>query len=207
MPLLKLWNSIRGRSASTEPSNEPASAATRSPVAAEPRQSRSRATKGSRLGLFGGSGPHAPLRKLVKPLQAKTVLEISVGDGSRAIAVMQTLANQPAVQPPLRYVAIDQFEMVGGETSLKAFHQALRNEGIRPQVFPESINRGLIRVANTIGTVDLVVVAAKPMEWQTPETLSLLTRVLHEQTVVLYQDEEAWERYAAIATNTIRRAA
>ena len=43
----------------------------------------------------------------------------------------------------------------GGEVTLKQFHQTLRAQNIRPQLFPETIDRGLMRVAHTIGTVDL----------------------------------------------------
>jgi hypothetical protein len=140
---------------------------------------------------------------LVQPLQAATVLEISVGDGSRAIAILQTLGDSQQV----RYVAIDQFEMSGGEVTLKAFHKTMRSEGIRPHVFPEPINRGLLRVANTIGPVDLVIIAAGADQWQTPETLSLLARVTHGETVVLFQDEESWERFEPASPIQASRAA
>ncbi len=104
-------------------------------------------------------------------------------------------------------MAIDQFEMAGGEVTLKAFHKSMRSEGIRPHVFPEPINRGLVSVANTIGPVDLVIIAASQDQWQTPETHSLLARVTHSDTVVLFQDEESWERFEQTTPSQIRRAA
>ena len=167
------------------------------------RGGRSRASKGPRLSLFGGGRQHGSLCRLVKPLQVASVLEISVGDGSRAVEVLAALRNRA----PVRYVAIDQFEMAGGETTLKAFHRKMRTNDIRPQVFPEPIDRGLVRVANTVGAVDLVIIAAEPANWQTPETLSLLARVLHDQTTVLYCDEESWDRYETKVTSSYRRAA
>ena len=225
MPLMKLWNSIFGRSTSVEKSagraqDQPvpsskslAAAASGKSQAAEPdsqkmaiseqRRGRVRASKGTRLSLFGGGRQHGTLCKLVKPLQAAIVLEISVGDGSRAVEVLETLRTPGTV----RYVAIDQFEMAGGDTTLKAFHQKLRTNGIRPQVFPEPIDRGLVRVGNTVGTVDLVIIAAESSGWQTPEILSLLARVLHDQTVVLYREEESWDRYERRTAGSHRRAA
>ncbi len=189
MPLLRIWNSIRGRSTPKETPRQESSANSSTPdVSNSPGR---RPIKSSRLSLFGGGGPHGDLLKLVKPLNARWVLEICVGDGSRAIAIVQTLGSPP----PVRYLAIDQFEMVGGEVTLKAFHQRLRSAGIRGQVFPEPIDRGLVRVANTVGAVDLIVIAAAPEDWQTPETLSLLARVAHPNTVVLYQDDESWDRF------------
>lgn len=209
MPLLKLWNSLVGRSKPAE--DQSAGSAELTVNAAPTAKSASRkstnnggrSTKGLRLSLFGGGGPHGTLCKLVKPLQAKAVLEVSVGDGSRAIAVLEALGTAHKV----RYVAIDQFEMAGGDVTLKAFHKTLRREGIRPQVYPEPINRGLVRVANTIGPVDLVIIAAEQTQWQTPETMSLLARVSHSETVVLFQDEESWERFEPPVQSEIRRAA
>ena len=113
MPLMKLWNSLLGRSApakeqpvrSANPTTDHARLG--GSASRKPTKKSGRSAKGSRLSLFGGGGPHGALRKLVKPLQAKTVLEISVGDGSRAIAVLETLGEAQKV----RYMAIDQFEM------------------------------------------------------------------------------------------------
>lgn len=215
MPLLQLWNSIRRRSKSTteQPARSTRSSADTSSQGAtsnrtaEGRKSSrtsGRQSKRPRLSLFGGGGgPHGTLRKLVEPLQAATVLEISVGDGSRAIAILQTLGDSQQV----RYVAIDQFEMSGGEVTLKAFHKTMRSEGIRPHVFPEPIDRGLLRVANTIGPVDLVIISAGADHWQTTQTLSLLTRVTHGETVVLIQDEESWERFELASPIQASRAA
>jgi hypothetical protein len=201
MPLLKLWNSIRRRSKSAP--EQPARSARSSAEGRKSSRTTGRQSKRPRLSLFGGGGPHGALRKLVEPLQAATVLEISVGDGSRAIAILQTLGDSQQV----RYVAIDQFEMSGGEVTLKDFHKTMRSEGIRPHVFPEPINRGLLRVANTIGPVDLVIIATGTDQWQTPETLSLLARVTHGETVVLFQDEESWERFEPASPIQASRAA
>jgi len=196
MPLLKLWNLLRGRCRPIEKQQ----ASLTPNRSKEPSRSSS---KGPRLSIFGGGGPHSGLRKLVKPLTADTVLEVSVGDGSRAIEILRTLGNVQEV----RYIAIDQFEMVGGELTLKAFHQALRGEGIRPQVFPEPINRGLARVSHTVGAIDLIVMGLEAGIWQNPETLSLLNRISHRETVILFQDDETWDRFDLQAATEGRRAA
>jgi len=186
MPLLKLWNSIRGRSTKTQSIDQG--------PAAEPRTTTKtkKSNRGSGLGIFGG-GPHAGLCKRVKSVDASSVLEISVEDGSRALAVLETIEK---TNKNVRYLAIDQFEMAGGPVSLKQFHQTLRSRGFRPQLFPETIQRGLIRVAHTVGAVDLVLIAALPETWQTPQVLPLLSRVTHQSSLVLYRDEEeTWKTY------------
>ncbi len=116
-----------------------------------------------------------------------------------------------SVVPKVRYIVIDQFEMAGGATTLKQFHQTLRGAEIRPQVFPEPIDRGLTRVAHTVGAVDLILIAAARDQWQTPEISKLIGRVSHVGTIVLHRDGEVWKTLAPIETGTgetkIRRAA
>ena len=80
---------------------------------------------------------------------------------------------------------------------MKEFHQILRAENVRAQIFPDSIERGLVRVASTIGAIDLVLIGAEPEIWQTPSVLALLPRVVHPATVVMYRDGELWKEYKA----------
>ena len=185
MPLLKLWNSIRGRSTGELSSDEPVSGN-------PPRETQQAAPLVRRpgLGIFGG-GPHAGLCKLVRSVPAKTVLEISVEDGSRAIAVLGALAR---TQGEVSYVAIDPFDTEPGGVTLKQFHRTLRSENIRPKLFPGTIEQGLPRVACTVGTVDLVIIAAPQQQWKTATVDNLLARVSHPATVVLCRDADTWVR-------------
>jgi len=205
MPLLKLWNTIRGRSAAAAPAPDQPSPVDQQSAARKPVQvtqsSRRRSGKGSGRTLFGG--PHGSLRKLIKSIPARSVVEICVGDGSRAAAVVQALRNTDEV----KYVAIDQFELGSGELTLKQYHQRLRTAGIRAQVIPNAIEGGLIQVARTVGQVDLVIIAADRKCWQEPATLAKLARICHNQTVVLYQEpDEIWHLHEN-PTTTGRQAA
>ena len=206
MPLLKLWNALRGRrpaAAAADPAPEtPASSAgaqaavPASVVKAEPPAKRSASAKpaGGR-GVLGmpRRDPHRALCKLIRPLRPATILEISVGDGSRAVAVLQTLAKAQPETPP-RYVAIDQFELAGGPVTLKQFHQRLRQENVRPQVFPDAVDQALLRVAYTVGAIDLILIADPSAEWDAPQRQQLLGRVTHGDSVVMRFDGEQWRR-------------
>ncbi|TWT53459.1 hypothetical protein Pla22_10880 [Rubripirellula amarantea] len=225
MPLLKLWNTLRGRSGepsqpekSAQPnaSSDPAPGATnptpiakkktatatdRAPAATTakaasvtkvvPAETPAPPAKKARLSLFGGSSANGPLLKQIKSLSVETALEVGVGDGSRAIEVIQTLTAQS--DKTVRYIALDQFEMAGGETTLMQFHQKLRAAGVSSQVYPESLDRGLTRVAHTIGSVDLVLFSQPQNEWDTPEIHGLLARICKPSTVVLVHEGPSWQ--------------
>lgn len=219
MALLKLWNSLLGRP-SAQPSQSTNSTQAQpgvdieraKPDASQASTKKSPAKKkksSSRLSLFGGSSPHAGLLKQLRGVTVDSVLEISAGDGSRAVEVLSLLSENNAKKlvgdagnPKIRYSVIDQFEMGGGDHTLMQFHQTLRGAGIRPQVFPEVIARGLTRVAHTIGSIDLILVSAaansgtQADSWATPEVKSLLSRVTHDQSLILFQKDDTWEKMA-----------
>ncbi len=122
MPLLKLWNTFRGRSHAETPAaadtatpstNQKPSDAIAPPAKSAIKKQPEAAAKSvqpptpvsvvakparkSGLNLFGSAGPHAALCKQIKSMSVRSVLEINVEDGSRAIAVLETLMkNLPA---------------------------------------------------------------------------------------------------------------
>ncbi|MGI9474136.1 MAG: hypothetical protein ACR2NZ_21530 [Rubripirellula sp.] len=205
MPLLKLWNSLRGRSKLEQPTESPKIAATTavSPSTGEqPKSKRGSKAKSGGFGLFGG-GQHASLRKLVKSIPAESVLEIGVGDGSRAVAILETLSKSGHAAS---YTGIDEFELTGS-VSLKQVHQTLRSAGIRPQLFPGTAERGVLRVAHTIGFVDLILIEEGPQDAKNQAAFALMNRICHENTVVLMQQDEVWSRVSTPQRAEIRRAA
>lgn len=215
MPLLKLWNSLRGRSTQAQQANSSPTDSAMSAKSAKPETGTSRTqskpvskSKSSGFGLFGG-GQHSGLRKLVKPLSAQTVLEIGVGDGTRALEVLQTLAK---TGNEASYIGIDEFEMAGS-VSLKEIHRTLRSGGVRPHLFPGPADLGIMRVAHTIGSVDLILVSAAQNvsatqnSAQNDAVLSLMSRICHQNTVVLMEQDEVWSRVSTPQRAGFRRAA
>ncbi|MBD54076.1 MAG: hypothetical protein CMM05_03225 [Rhodopirellula sp.] len=205
MPLLKLWNSLRGQSTTTP---EPKAEESQNPTtqvsqtsAKSPSKAVKRPTK-TTFGMFGG-GPHSGLCKLLKPLSVHSVLEVGVGDGSQAIAVMETLSRQ---SDSIRYYAVDEFEMAGG-VNLKQFHQRLRNHNLHPQLFPGPVDRGLTKIAHTIGSVDLILVANASAIDNNPAVTGMLARISHEGTGVLVSRNDTWSLMEVSIGNDSRRAA
>ena len=205
MPLLKLWNSLRGRSTnaqtleSVETENADPSLKSKPSIrVATGSKSAARAT----FGLFGG-GTSGTLRKRLKSISANSVLEIGVDDGARAIAVMDAVSK---TSPATRYVAIDEFEMAGG-VNLKQFHQTLRNHGIRPQMFPGCVERGLMQVAHTIGAIDLILISNPDAVDSNPVAIGLLERISHCGTTILALEDDAWNPRQVSSSDATRRAA
>ena len=204
MALLKLWNSLLGRDSKQPAQPEPSAQAdpdvdTETVALSVAKKKPARKSRG----LFGGSSPNAALLKLLRGVKATSVLEIAVGDGSRAVEVLEFLnksteKNADSEAAAIRYAVIDQFEMGGSEHTLMQFHQTIRSAGVRPQIFPEPLERGLMRVAHTIGSIDLILISSQAGDWSSPETKALLARIAHDDSVILFQQDvdrnESWEK-------------
>ncbi|TWU22136.1 hypothetical protein Pla52o_31840 [Novipirellula galeiformis] len=237
MPLRKLWNSICGRThgatentaaadpaaAPSQPERQNARSAASTPAAVQPAATAKATATASKpiaaakpvvaaparniLG-FGARPVEPALCKLLKPLNVGSLLEVGVDDGSRALAIVSTLqASHPETK--LRYCAIDAFEMGDGPVTLMQFHQRVRGEGVCPQIFPDSIENGLIRVCHTVGRVDVVVLGVSVERWKNPNTIAMLRRVCHPETIVFYNENGKWDRFADTEASTagIRKAA
>ena len=205
MPLLKLWNSLRGQATTTP---EPKAQESQNPTTQASQASAKSHTKAVKrpakttFGMFGG-GPHSGLCKQLKAVSVHSVLEVGVGDGSQAIAVMETLSRQ---SDSIRYYAVDEFELAGG-VNLKQFHQTLRNHNIHPQLFPGSVDQGLMKIAHTIGSVDLILVADASVIDNNPAVTGILARISHEGTGVLVTRNDTWSSMEVSIGNQSRRAA
>ncbi|TWU04548.1 hypothetical protein [Stieleria varia] len=220
MSLLKLWNSIRSVATGSAATGETAdieagkpkvadktvdqAVAGRVPAAARPDPATAAAVKVPaakpvKSGLLSGvlrSCPHAGLTKQFKGLSVNTVLEVGVGDGTRAIAILQSLlkANPDA---KIHYIAVDQFEMNGG-IELRAFHKQLRGISSLVNLLPMPTRAGLDRVARTYGQVDLLI-------WNDPEVNVLsapLDRICKASGSVFLQTDGKWSKMSTAANAT-----
>ncbi len=157
--------------------------ATAAPVAVVPRRQPKVVTRGA----------HAEICRLAIATGATSILEIAVGDASRAEAVMQSL-QAVSGDKVLRYAAIDQFEMVGGPITLKDFHHRMRGIEVRPQVFPEPVAQGLARFSRTVGFADLVIASLPDPQWDTPEVQSLVARITRVGSTILHHNGDRWQQ-------------
>ncbi|QDT13754.1 hypothetical protein [Planctomycetes bacterium K23_9] len=222
MPLIKLWNTIRGKSADSAGVANPKQAtkkklnsgtASRDPQVPVPSKPAAK-PKLSLLDRFGG-GPHAATCRLVRSSGATSILEIGVGDGERALAMTAALVEANGGNP-VRYVAIDMFEMADGPITLKDFHKQIRAQNVQPTLVPMSVSAGLNRVSSTVGVVDLILIAdpvAGPAESVALLDISkALKKVASENTSIYQLTDEQWvqidlDAVTDKATRPARRAA
>lgn len=127
--------------------------------------------------------------RLHKP---RKIVELGIADGSRAIRLIE-VAWRASTQSDVHYVGMDSFEGRPaadghGGLSLKAAHQLLRVTGARVQLVPGNPSDSLIRLANSLGKVDLLIV---PVELDSPSFArfwSFLPRMLHEGSLVFVEE-------------------
>ncbi len=102
-------------------------------------------------------------RELFRALLSRpisSVLEISVGDGSRMKRIVQLAELTPGTEQ-LRYVGVDGFESArddGIHLTLKQAHQQAAALGLRANLIPGDLKSAMPRVAHKIGASDLVIV-------------------------------------------------
>lgn len=127
--------------------------------------------------------------KATKGRPISSVLEVQLSGWQRTERLIAWLRSQGNTGP-LRYVAVDLFDISDRAESieLKAFHQRLAAQGLKPLPIPGTPEQGLPRVIHTLGAIDLVLVDLPPEQQADPVIASLLARVVHQDSVLLVQD-------------------
>jgi len=121
----------------------------------------------------------------------KKIVELGVGNGHRALRMIEVARRRALTPTDIHYVGMDLFEArsesnVAG-TSLKEVHQLLRGTGARVQLVPGNPSDALMRLANSLGKVDLLIL---PAELDSPSFSRLwffVPRLLHERSRVFVQ--------------------
>ncbi|MCH1494181.1 MAG: hypothetical protein L7U72_03040 [Rubripirellula sp.] len=188
MPLRKLWNSLRRHNA--RPIEKVAQDASVEQSIVKLNGSPDPEVVEAAIKPRTASKHVSELCSTLQKLEPETILEIGVGDGQRALEYLSGLRD---LGSPVRYFAIDQFELADGELSLREFHQMLRNAGIRPQIFPEPVAAGLTRFLHTIGSADVVLLNQPIPEVDIQQVNSLLRRISNDRTSILsLNDGKQW---------------
>lgn len=220
MSLMKFWNSLCGRASapidtvssgatdkprdsvtpggalggSTEPtSSKPTDQATTA-ASSNAAQATGAQVSTPRRGVLSmlSRGEHDGLLKIIQERKPSRILEIGVGDGSRTPALLSMLSQSGCQPGDVKVIVIDEFELAGGDVTMRDYHRQLAGLSIRPVIFPEPVGRGIFSVAHRFGAVDMVLVDAKVSATYPDELANLLVKVTHERSVVLSNESGKW---------------
>jgi hypothetical protein len=128
--------------------------------------------------------------RAIRRWHPQKIVELGLGDGQRALRMME-LARQSAADAEVQYVGMDLFEARpesdGPKLSLKTAHQMLRGTGGKVQLVPGNPSDGLIRMANSLGKVDLLIVPAELDSSSHARLWFFVPRMLHERSLVFVE--------------------
>jgi hypothetical protein len=143
------------------------------------------------LRYFSKPAADRPLYRAIGRHRIKKMVELGIGDASRAVRMIE-MARHVSAASEICYVGMDPFEdrpaTSGAGLHLKEAHQLLRATGVRFQLVPGNPFEQLMRMANALGKVDLLIV---PAELDSPSQALVwffVPRMLHEKTLVFVDD-------------------
>ena len=128
-----------------------------------------------------------PVYRAIRRYRPRKIVELGIGDGHRASRMIELL-GRVSTQADVHYVGMDPFEgrtqSSGPPISLKEVHQRLRTTGARIQLVPGNPSDSLIRLANSLGKIDLLIV---PADLDSPTFARMwyfVPRMLHGRSLV-----------------------
>lgn len=144
--------------------------------------------------------------KLLGNRVINSILDTNVGDGSRAVEILEAIVD--GSQPSPKYIAIGMFDLDGKGLTLRKFHQKTRAVGGQPIAVPMKLADGLRRLSETVGTVDLVLLDGDEQTLTDPLVAKLLARISSNGAMVLRSDASGrWQTLTQASPVQSRRAA
>lgn len=127
--------------------------------------------------------------RTIRQNRVASILEIGVGDGSRAINMIR-VAKKYCSSGSIRYTGIDGFEAdSNSKVSLKDFHQRLSKLEIKLQLVPGEVAAAVQRIANSHLRTDLLVISAGNNTAALDDVWFFVPRMLHAASVVFLQQQ------------------
>jgi spermidine synthase len=144
------------------------------------------------LAYFSQPAGERVLYRLARKRRVCRILEIGLGDGVRARRLLSLVQRYQPLEK-IRYATIDLFESRPEHEprmTLKAAHRLLRSTGVRAKLVPGDAYAALVRAANTISHVDLVIVSANQNEAALSRAWFYVPRMLAKNALVLQEHRE-----------------
>ena len=142
------------------------------------------------LCYFSKPAADRPIYRAIHRRGARKIVELGIGNARRAMRMIEVAQHTSSPQD-IHYVGMDLFEgRVESGTpriSLKAAHQLLRATGVRVQLVPGNPSDSLIRLANSLRNVDLLVLPAELESAPLARTWFFVPRTLHQRSLVFVE--------------------
>jgi hypothetical protein len=129
--------------------------------------------------------------KRIKRAKARSIVEIGLGDGSRAERVIQA-AQKFGAGKSVKYTGIDLFDgRPTEEPSLKLIemHKRLSTCGVKPQLVPGELSSAVRRIANSHTRTDILIISAGYDADALETSWFFVPRMLHAGSTVMIQDK------------------
>jgi hypothetical protein len=144
------------------------------------------------LTYFSKPASDRVLYRLIGAQKVRKILEIGLGDASRALRLI-SVAHRQASQEPVRYTAIDLFEARPAGTpglTLKDAHKELKATGAQVQLIPGDATSAVARSANSLQNLDLVLISAGHDDAALAGIWFYLPRMLHAKSAVYLETRD-----------------
>lgn len=157
------------------------------------------------LSYFSQPASDRGLYRLLGKGQVSKILELGIGDGTRTLRMLELAAHR---QPPaaVSYTGVDLFEARteadGPGMSLKSAHQRLKATGARVRLAPGDPYSALARIANELGAVDLMLIAADQNGPSLARAWFYVPRLLHAETQVFVEESQSDEQKSRLVRLT-----
>ena len=145
------------------------------------------------LSRFASPKSDRELYRLVKRQTACRIVEIGMGDLSRAVSLIET-AQRFAVDKKVWYTGIDLFEARPADRpgiSLKEAYRVLRATEAGIRLVPGTPARSLASAANAHPNTDVILIGPEVAESELTGAWFYVPRMLHEGSIVLSERHDA----------------
>ena len=142
---------------------------------------------------FSKPASNRPNYRVIQRHNVRKIVELGIGDASRALHMIE-IARQISPGAEIHYVGMDPFEdqsrLGGSGISLKVAYQRLRATGAKVQLVPGIPSEGLIRMANSLGNVDLLILPTE-FEESNAKAWHFVPRMLNKHSLVFVEGTSA----------------
>jgi hypothetical protein len=122
------------------------------------------------------------------------IVELGIGDGNRALRMIDAAARHHE-RPEIHYFGLDAFEgrstADGPGLSLIDAHRLLKQSDAKIKLLPGDPGDALIRSANTLTAIDLIVIAAPLVAERMERMWYFVPRMLHDRSLVFQETADA----------------